>query len=63
MNYRNNNWRIKMTLNEFKCWLDGFSECIIDAPSKMQWEKILTKLDNVESEEMVHEVNEFIEDL
>ena len=36
-----------MTLNEFKHWLDGYSEGINDKPTKVQWKKIKDKLDEV----------------
>ncbi len=37
-----------MTFNEFKCWLDGFSESIVNAPTAEQWKKIKTKFDTVD---------------
>jgi len=36
-----------MTFNEYKSWLDGFSEGINGAPTKEQWEKIKSKLNEV----------------
>lgn len=37
-----------MTLNEFKAWLDGFTDAIGDAPTPEQWAKIKAKLDVVQ---------------
>ncbi|KAB2792588.1 hypothetical protein F9K96_05460 [Brucella anthropi] len=37
-----------MTLNEFKAWLEGYSEAFTSgAPTAVQWEKIREKLDEV----------------
>jgi hypothetical protein len=36
-----------MTLNEFKSWIDGFSEAIDRSPTPQQWEKIKDKLNSV----------------
>lgn len=36
-----------MTLNEFKHWLDGFSESITGAPTYEQWTKIKAKIDSL----------------
>jgi hypothetical protein len=37
-----------MTLNEFKAWLDGFEEAMIDGyPTTDQWEKIRTKINEI----------------
>lgn len=33
-----------MTLNEFKAWLDGFSEAIGESPTPEQWAKVREKL-------------------
>lgn len=38
-----------MTLNEFKAWLDGFSEAMGEAPTPEQWAKIKHKLGEVEA--------------
>jgi len=37
-----------MTFNEFKSWLDGFSEAIGDAPTPEQWAKVVEKLATVQ---------------
>lgn len=37
-----------MTFNEFKSWLDGFSEAIGDAPTPEQWAKVNEKLATVQ---------------
>lgn len=41
----------KLTLNEFKLWLEGFSEAFPQGqgPNYQQWMKILDKLEMVES--------------
>ena len=39
-----------MKLNEFKAWLDGYSEAIDEYPTKSQWEKILAKVQDIEPE-------------
>lgn len=36
-----------MTLDEFKSWLDGFSEAIEASPTPEQWEKIKAKIATV----------------
>ncbi len=36
-----------MTFNEFKSWLDGFSEAIGDAPTPEQWAKVKAKVNEV----------------
>lgn len=36
-----------MTFNEFKSWLDGFSEAIGDAPTPEQWAKVKAKVGEV----------------
>ena len=36
-----------MTLNEFKSWLDGFSEAIGEAPTPEQWVKVKAKVNEV----------------
>lgn len=36
-----------MTLNEFKAWLEGFSEAMNGAPNKSQWQMILARLEKV----------------
>ena len=33
-----------MTFNEFKSWLDGFSEAIAEAPTPEQWAKVQAKV-------------------
>ena len=38
-----------MTLNEFKAWLDGFSEAMGEVPTPEQWAKIKQKLGEVEA--------------
>jgi hypothetical protein len=38
-----------MTLNDFKHWLDGFSESIHGSPTKEQLENIKEKLDKITS--------------
>lgn len=38
-----------MQLNEFKAWLDGFSEAIGDAPTPEQWAKVKAKFAEVTS--------------
>jgi hypothetical protein len=39
-----------MTIEEFKAWLEGFSESFPDgAPTKAQWEKIKQKINTVGS--------------
>jgi hypothetical protein len=37
-----------MSLAEFKAWLDGFKEAVGDAPTPEQWQKVLTKLQDVQ---------------
>ena len=37
-----------MTFNEFKSWLDGFSEAIGEAPTPEQWAKVMDKLATVQ---------------
>lgn len=37
-----------MTLQEFKAWLDGFSDAMGDAPTAHQWAKIKAKLATVQ---------------
>lgn len=44
-----------MTFNEFKSWLDGFSEAIGEAPTPEQWAKVNEKLATVQ--EWVFPVN------
>lgn len=39
-----------MTVNEFKAWLEGYSENISDCPTPEQWKKIKEKLLNMRSE-------------
>mgnify|MGYP006921299578 CR=1 FL=1 len=36
-----------MTLNEFKAWLEGFSDAMGDTPTPEQWAKIKAKLATV----------------
>jgi hypothetical protein len=36
-----------MTVNEFKIWLEGFSESISVAPTPQQWARIKEKLEEV----------------
>ena len=36
-----------MTFNEFKSWLDGFSEAIGEAPTPEQWAKVKAKVNEV----------------
>jgi hypothetical protein len=36
-----------MTFEEFKAWMDGFSEGVKGSPTKDQWEKIQDKLKEV----------------
>ncbi len=36
-----------MNLNEFKSWLDGFSEAIDGAPTKEQWDRVKSVLKSV----------------
>lgn len=36
-----------MTLQEFKAWLDGFTDAMGDAPTPEQWAKIKAKLGEV----------------
>lgn len=38
-----------MTLNEFKAWLEGFSDAMGDAPTPEQWKKIKEKLARVDA--------------
>lgn len=39
-----------MTMSEFKAWLEGYEESFIeDAPSREQWAKIKSKLDEVKA--------------
>lgn len=38
-----------MTLDEYKAWLDGFSEGVNGAPTETQWKKIRDKLNQVYS--------------
>ena len=33
-----------MTINEFKAWLEGFSEAVGEAPTPDQWGKIKAKI-------------------
>jgi len=37
-----------MTFNEFKSWLDGFSESIGESPTPEQWAKVKEKLATVQ---------------
>lgn len=37
----------KMTINEFRAWLDGFREAVGEAPTPEQWAKVLAKLGEV----------------
>jgi hypothetical protein len=46
-----------MTLNEFKSWLEGFSESIDEAPTKEQWDKIKSKLNQVKSDVIKEFIN------
>lgn len=36
-----------MKLNEFKAWLEGFTDAMGDAPTPEQWKKIRAKLNTV----------------
>jgi hypothetical protein len=36
-----------MNINEFRYWLEGFSENIKDNPTPEQWKKIKAKLDEL----------------
>ena len=36
-----------MTFNEFKCWLEGFTDNWKDVPRRDQWDKIREKLNEV----------------
>ena len=38
-----------MTINEFRAWLDGFKEAVVDAPTPEQWAKVLEKLETVQA--------------
>lgn len=50
-----------MTLNEFKAWLEGFSESFDSGiPNPTQWEKILAKLDTVQEEKKVIQTPPYI---
>jgi len=37
-----------MTPQEFKAWFDGFTEALGDQPTKTQWERIKTRVAQVE---------------
>lgn len=37
----------KMTISEFKAWLDGFSHAIGDAPTPEQWAEIKAKIETL----------------
>lgn len=36
-----------MTIHEFRCWLEGFSESIAEAPTALQWARIQERLKSV----------------
>lgn len=36
-----------MTLNEFKAWFEGFSETMDGAPNEKQWERIKTRVGEI----------------
>jgi uncharacterized protein (TIGR02594 family) len=38
----------RMTISEFRAWLDGFKEAVGDAPTPEQWAKVLAKLGQVQ---------------
>jgi len=42
-----------MTFNEFKSWLEGFSEAIGDAPTPEQWAKVKAKMGEVHAPQPV----------
>lgn len=39
-----------MTINEFKAWLEGFSEGVQGAPTISQWNKIKARIDSLDSQ-------------
>jgi len=45
-----------MNINEFKCWLDGFSYTINECPTKEQWLTIKDKLSRAINEEKITEI-------
>jgi adenylate kinase len=42
-----------LTVKEFQCWLDGFSEAISKAPNEKQWKKIQERIKEIETTEKV----------
>lgn len=42
-----------MTIKEFQCWLEGFSEAISKAPNEKQWKKIQERIKEIETTEKV----------
>lgn len=45
-----------MLVSEFKAWFDGFSDGITDAPTKEQWAKIKSKIEDVQPQTETHYV-------
>lgn len=45
-----------MTLTEFKAWFDGFSEAISDIPTKQQWDRIKTRVAEIDGSPVTERV-------
>jgi hypothetical protein len=47
-----------MTPVEFKAWFDGFTEAMNGVPTKAQWERIKTRVAEVDGRPVVHHVHQ-----